>query len=128
MDAVRSLAILVVDDHALVREGLSLIINRQTDMRVVAAASNGQQAVDLFRQHRPDVVLMDLQMPGMDGIEATRLICDEFPTAVILIVTVFAMADEIMAARRAGAKDCLFKEVSKEVLLAAVRDVARVIE
>lgn len=81
--------ILVVDDHALLRKGLALAINAEPDMKLVAEATNGEEAVEKFRIHRPDITLMDIQMPGLNGIEATIRILSEFPEARIIVLTTY---------------------------------------
>jgi len=80
-----TIRILVVDDHALLRKGLAAVVNAEPDMKLVAEASNGEEAVEKFRTHRPDITLMDLQMPGLNGIEATNRILSEFPAARIIV-------------------------------------------
>ena len=89
MERQHLIQVLIVDDNALVREGLAAIVGRQSDMAVAAEAGNGAEAIALFRRHQPDVTLMDLRMPGMDGVAATQAICAEFPQARILVVTTF---------------------------------------
>ena len=119
MDAERPIRILLVDDHAAVREGLVAIIGRQADMKVVVEASNGIEGVDAYREHRPDVTLMDARMPGMDGITATSAILREFPTARILILS--STGDDFPTARRSGARACLLKEVPRQELFNTIR-------
>jgi len=115
------LHILLADDQALIREGLTVLLGCQPDMRVVAHACDGQEARDLYRQHRPDVTLMDVQMPGMTGIEAVHAICAEFPAAVILILTTDLDENVQASALRAGAKTCLLKTDGLPELLRAIR-------
>src|SRR5687767_10439994 len=83
MEPYSLIRVLIVDDNAIVREGLAAILGRQRDLVVIGQASNGEEAIALFRQHQPDVTLMDVQMPVRNGIEATQTICQEFPTARI---------------------------------------------
>ena len=109
--------VLIADDHEVVREGLTGILTRQK-MQVVAEASNGQEALDLYRQHRPDIVLMDLRMPLMDGMTATRAIVTEFPQARILILTNSEGEEE--NSRRAGAKALIQKDAPSEQMLRAI--------
>src|SRR5262252_5976623 len=102
--------ILVVDDHFVVRVGLKAVIDSQADMKVVADASNGSQAVEMFRLHAPDVTLMDLRMPVMDGIEATRQIRAESPKARIIVLTTYDGDEDIYRALQAGARGYLLKD------------------
>jgi DNA-binding NarL/FixJ family response regulator len=117
--------LLIVDDHATVREGYGAVFGRQDDIEIVGEAANGEEAVALFRLHRPDVTLMDVRMPVMNGIEATEAICRAFPTARILVLT--AMPDEGQEglARHAGASRFLLKDVPSQELLAAIRSLAQ---
>jgi len=108
--------ILAVDDHALLRKGLAAVINAEPDMKLVAEATNGEEAVEKFRIHRPDVVLMDLQMPGLNGIEATNRILSEFPDARIVVLTTYAGDAQVMRALRAGARAYLLKGQDRELL------------
>src|SRR5271156_3199380 len=96
--------ILAVDDHALLRKGLAAVINAEPDMKLVAEASNGEAAIEEFRIHRPDVTLMDLQMPGLNGIEATNRILTEFPSARIIVLTTYNGDTQVLRALRAGAR------------------------
>lgn len=116
--------ILVVDDHCMVREGLSMILNREPDMAVVAEAGDGQQAVHLYREHRPGVTLMDLRLPRMNGIEATAEIRSRFPDARVIMLTSFDGEEDIYRALESGASAYLLKNVSKEELVSTVRTVA----
>jgi two-component system NarL family response regulator len=115
--------VLLADDHPVVREGLAAIIDRQPDMRVAAHAGNGRQACDLFRSFRPDVVLMDLRMPVMGGLQATQAICRDQPGSRVLILTTYDGDQEIVQALRAGASGYLLKDAGEELLVAAIRDV-----
>src|SRR5688572_27119190 len=102
--------ILVVDDHPLMRDGFAALIRQRTDMRLVGEAANGQQAVEMFRQHRPDVTLMDLGMPVMDGVTAIRAIRKEFPGARILVLTMRNGDEDVHQALQAGARGFLLKD------------------
>ena len=115
--------ILIADDHLFIREGLAAVLGRQPDMKIVAQAADGEEAINLFRLCRPDVSLMDLRMPGIDGIEATRTICEEFPLACILLFTTYCDNTEVASVLRAGAKGHLLKESSCEELLSTIRSV-----
>ena len=101
--------VLSVDDHPLLREGIAALIGRQSDMELIAEASNGREAVELFRQHRPDVTLMDLQMPEMGGIDALSAIRGEFPDARIIVLTSYAGDVQVSRALRSGARGYLLK-------------------
>jgi DNA-binding NarL/FixJ family response regulator len=116
--------ILVVDDQALVRSGFRLILDSEADFEVVGEAADGQEAIDLTRRLRPDVVLMDVRMPRMDGVEATKTLVADGATRV-LILTTFDLDEHLFAAVRAGASGFLLKDVPPDDLALAVRAVAR---
>jgi DNA-binding NarL/FixJ family response regulator len=115
--------ILSVDDHPLLREGIAALIRCQTDMELVAEASDGREALDLFRMHRPDVTLMDLQMPAMSGIDAIGAIRAEFPEARIIILTTHAGDVQVSRALKAGARAYLLKALLRKELLDTIRAV-----
>jgi DNA-binding NarL/FixJ family response regulator len=117
--------VLVADDHPVVRAGLGAVIAEQDDLELVAEAENGANAVDLFRAHRPDVALMDLRMPVMDGVEAIRAITTEFPDARILALTTYEGDADIRRALEAGASGYLLKDMLLTEVLTAVRAVWR---
>ena len=119
----QKIRVLVVDDHFVVRMGLAGSINLEEDMMVVAEASNGQQAIQLYRQQMPDIVLMDLRLPGMDGTSTAMAICKEFSEARIIMLSTFDGDEEIYRSFQAGARSYLLKSVSREELLAAIRAV-----
>ncbi|PYR92102.1 MAG: DNA-binding response regulator [Acidobacteria bacterium] len=118
------LKIMLVDDHYLVRMGLASIIALEPDMTVCAEASSGEQAQALFRTHRPDVTLMDLRLPGMNGAETIQAIRREFPDARIVMVSTYVCDEEIYGALQAGAMAYLVKSVQREELMRAIRKAA----
>jgi DNA-binding NarL/FixJ family response regulator len=118
------LDVLIVDDQALVRSGFRLIVETREDMSVVGEAENGVQAVALAAQLEPDVILMDVRMPGLDGIEATRQIVDSGSASRILVLTTFDLDEYVYAAIRAGASGFLLKDVRPVDLVEAIRLVA----
>lgn len=117
--------ILAVDDHPLFRDGVAALIANQSDMELVAEASNGREAVELFRKHLPDVTLMDLQMPEMSGIDALGAIRNEFPDARIVVLTTHAGDAQVFRAMRAGAMAYLVKGLLRKELTDAIRAVHR---
>jgi len=117
--------VLVADDQELVRAGFTAVLGTQPDFEVVAEAATGRDAVDLARTHRPDVVLMDVRMPDLDGIAATAEICRDARTrSRVLILTTFDLDEYVLAALRAGASGFLLKDAPRDALYAAVRTVA----
>lgn len=117
--------ILIADDHAVVRKGLTGLLEHAEDVIVVGAATNGQEAVELARSLRPDLVLMDLQMPGLDGVQATQAIADEQLGADVLILTSFSDGHRLLAAIDAGAVGYLLKDAEPADLIAGIRAAAR---
>jgi DNA-binding NarL/FixJ family response regulator len=115
--------ILSVDDHPLLREGIAAIVNSQEDMTIVAQAGTARDALQLFRQHRPDVTLMDLRMPDMSGIDAMSAILAEFPDARIVMLTTFEGDVEIQRSLAAGARGYLLKTMPPKELVEALRQV-----
>jgi two-component system, NarL family, response regulator len=115
--------ILVAEDHLVARVGVSTIVNMQPDMTIVAEASNGQQAVELYRKHLPDVTLLDLRMPGMGGVEAAQHIRSEFPNARMIALTTYGGDEDIRRALNAGVQAYLTKDVLHDELLKAIRAV-----
>ena len=116
--------VLIIDDHEIVREGLQILLSEEADFEVVGAAGDGLSAVRLAETTKPDVILMDLVMPGIDGIEATRRIVDNNPQARVLVLTTFADDQHVREAIQAGATGYLLKDVLKADLLRALRDAA----
>jgi DNA-binding NarL/FixJ family response regulator len=109
--------ILTVDDHALLRKGIASLVNVEPDMKLVAEASNGEEAIEQFRLHRPDVTLMDIQMPELNGIEAITRILGEFSNARIIVLTTYTGDVQVLRALRAGARAYILKgHVHKELL------------
>jgi DNA-binding NarL/FixJ family response regulator len=117
--------VLLADDQELVRAGFRLILDLETDLKVVGEAGDGEQCVRAVRELRPDVVLMDIRMPHLDGVEATRRLVAAGSPSRVLVLTTFDLDDYVYAAMRAGASGFLLKDVPREQLVAAVRTVAR---
>ena len=113
--------LVIVDDHALVRSGLRYMLAREQDLEVVGEAADGREAVESCRRLRPDLVLMDVSMPEMDGLEATRVIKQEHPRTGVVIITVHENPDYLLKALRAGADGYILKDATKSRVLAAVR-------
>ena len=116
-------SVLVVDDHALLRTGVANIINQEPDLRVVAEAGNGLEAVEAFERYHPDVTLLDLRMPVMDGVEAVRQIRERDPRARVIVLTTYDTDEEISRALKAGAKAFVLKDISADDLVTCIRDV-----
>lgn len=116
--------VMLVDDQRLMRDGLRLLLELEPDLQVVAEVDNGRLALDAFAEHLPDVVLMDIRMPEMDGVAATRRLCDDYPQARIIILTTFDDDEYVFEGIRAGALGYLLKDVSGDELATAVRTVA----
>lgn len=117
--------VLLVDDHSLLRTGVANIINQETDLAVVAEAADGHEAIEAFRLHRPDVTLMDLRMPGMEGVEAVRRIREIDPQARVIVLTTYDADEDIAHALQAGAKAYILKDISADALVACIRAVLR---
>ena len=115
--------ILTVDDHPVLRKGLAALVNAEPDLKLVAEASNGKEAIDAFRSHRPDVTLMDIQMPGVDGIQAIENICNEFPGAKIIVLTTYTGDAQVVRALKAGARAYVLKGHVLDELLDTIRAV-----
>src|SRR5271163_2240716 len=115
--------ILTVDDHPLLRKGIAALVNAEPALKLVAEASNGEEAIEAFRSHRPDVTLMDLQMPGIDGLGAIARIRDEFPNARIIVLTTYTGDTQVLRALRAGARAYVLKGHVHRELLEIIRAV-----
>jgi DNA-binding NarL/FixJ family response regulator len=115
--------VLLVDDHALFRMGVANIINQEKDLQVVAEAGDGAQAISAYEQHRPDVTLLDLRMPVLEGVEAVRQIRQRDPAALVIVLTTYDTDDEISRALKAGAKAYVLKDISADELVNCIRSV-----
>jgi two-component system, NarL family, response regulator len=125
MTSVSPIRILVVEDHAVVRDGLVAILNREADISVVAEAEDGQQAVELYKLHQPDLTLMDLRMPNLDGVEAIAQIRADYPQAKIIVLTTYDTDEDIYRGLQAGARGYLLKDTTSEELLQSIHTVHR---
>src|SRR2546421_119928 len=121
--AVAQARVLLVDDHALLRTGVANIINQEPDLHVIAEAGNGVEALEAYDRHHPDVTLLDLRMPVMEGVEVVRLIRERDPQARVIILTTYDTDDEISRALKAGAKAYVLKDISADQLIGCIRDV-----
>jgi DNA-binding NarL/FixJ family response regulator len=117
------IGVLAVDDHPLIREGIAGLVAVQSDMKLIAAATTGREAIEQFRAHRPDVTLMDLQMPEMSGLDALIAIRSEFPEARVIMLTTYAGDVQILRALKAGARGYLLKDTLHRELLETIRAV-----
>ena len=121
----RRIRILAIDDHALLREGIAALIANQADMELIAEGATGGEAIELFRLHTPDVTLMDLALPDMNGVEAITRIREEFPTARIIVLTTFRGDVQALRSLKAGASGYLLKTMIRKELLDTIRVVNR---
>jgi two-component system NarL family response regulator len=119
----QKIRIIVIDDQAVVRQGFAALINTVADMSVIAEGTNGQQAIELYREHRPDVMLIDLRMPVLSGVEAIAAIRREFPNARLIVLTTYDGDEDIYRSLQAGAQGYLLKDVFFEDLEEAIRKV-----
>ena len=122
-DGSAQIRILVVDDHAVIRQGIAVLVGTQPDMTLVAEAGNGREAIQQFRAHRPDITLMDLVMPEMNGIDAIVAIRGEFPGAKVVVLTTYKGDAQILRALKAGAQGYLLKNTFHKELLETIRAV-----
>src|SRR5579864_3068636 len=120
----RMIRVLVIDDHPMIRAGLTATISPEPDMEIIAAASNGREGVELYRQHQPDVALMDLKMPDIGGVEAIRAIRADFPSATIVVLSTYEGSEDIYRAMQAGAVTYLLKNTRSEKMIGVIREVA----
>lgn len=118
-----SIRVMLVDDHPAFRKGLAALIASEPDLEVVAQTADGNGAIELYREHRPDITLMDLRLPGMGGVEATIAIRKEFPDARVIVLTTFDMDEDIFRAMESGAKSYLLKDTPEDQLTATIRAV-----
>lgn len=119
----KKISVLAVDDHPLLREGIAAVISGEEDIELVAEAANGQEAIELFRRHHPNVTLMDLQMPDMNGIDAIIAIRREFPNARFVVLTTYRGDVQVVRALKAGASGYLLKNMLRKDLLDTIRAV-----
>jgi DNA-binding NarL/FixJ family response regulator len=124
MTETADLKVMIVDDHEVVREGLRLSLSRASHIRVIGEASDGESAVALTERRRPDVVIMDVRMPGMDGLEATKLISEKVPETAVLIFTAYSERSLLSRGLESGAKGYILKEAPHQTLLRAIEKVA----
>jgi DNA-binding NarL/FixJ family response regulator len=119
--SAQPIRVLAVDDHPLLREGIATLLAAQPDMKLIAEASNGREAIEQYRIHHPDITLMDLQMPEMNGVDAMIAICSEFPGARIIVLTTYTGDVQVLRALKAGARGYLLKNLLRKELLETVR-------
>ncbi|QSA19621.1 response regulator transcription factor, partial [Vibrio furnissii] len=119
----KPISVVIVDDHRVVLEGFMARLEMEPEIEVIATASNGLEAIDVVKQHRPDVILMDVSMPIMNGIDATRLIKEEVPNAKVLMLTMHDNREYIMKVMQAGAVGYMLKEISAENMVQAIKTV-----
>ena len=117
------ITVMCVDDHAVVLDGIALVINLQADMAVVATTTRGEEAIELFKKHRPDVTVMDLRMRGMDGVDTIKAIRRDFPEAHFVVLTMYEGDQDVSRALAAGADAYLLKDTHSDELIRVVRDV-----
>jgi DNA-binding NarL/FixJ family response regulator len=121
--SARAIRILTADDHAILREGIASLVKAESDMQLVGEASNGQEALEKYRMHRPDVTLMDLQMPGMSGVETIITIRNEYPKARIIVLTTYSGDVQVIRALKAGAQAYMLKGNVHRELMDTIRAV-----
>ena len=121
---VRKISVILADDHPVVRDGLAAIVNQQPDMQVVAEAGDGAEALELYEQHKPDVMVLDLRMPKMDGAAVVQKVLEKYPKACLLIMTTYDGDEDIFRSLSQGAKGYLLKDAPRQEILSAIRAVA----
>lgn len=119
----QNIRVLIADDHPVVREGLAAILDDQPDMEVIGQANDGKEALALFRQHKPDISLLDLRMPNVSGVEAITTIRNEYPDACIIMLTIYDTDEDIYQGLRAGAKAYMLKDTPCEEIIEVIRTV-----
>jgi len=124
MSEAAVIRVILVDDHPVVRDGMANIVNQQKDMRVVAEADDGDAAIALYEEHRPDVMVLDLRMPGRDGVSVVEVVLDKHPKARLLIMTTYDGDEDIFKSLSRGAKGYLLKDAPRQEILLAIRAVA----
>jgi two-component system, NarL family, response regulator len=122
--AVAPIRVILVDDHPVVRDGMANIVNQQKDMKVIAEAENGDAAIALYEEHRPDVMVLDLRMPGRDGVSVVETVLDRHPKARLLIMTTYDGDEDIFKSLSRGAKGYILKDAPRQEILSAIRAVA----
>lgn len=125
MSAVKTIRILIADDHPVVRDGLAAVLNTEADMTIVAQASDGQETIEQYRIHQPDVAIVDLRMPNVDGATAIATIRAEFPDACFIMLTIYEGDEDIYQGFRAGAKAYLLKDTPCEEIADVIREVCK---
>lgn len=123
-EAGRKIRVILADDHPVVRDGLAAIVNQQPDMQVVAEAGDGEQAMALFEEHRPDVMVLDLRMPKYDGVAVVQRVLESHPKACLLIVTTYDGDEDIFRSLSQGAKGYVLKDAPRQEILSAIRAVS----
>jgi two-component system NarL family response regulator len=124
MNETAVIRVILVDDHPVVRDGMANIVNQQKDMRVVAEADDGDAAIALYDEHRPDVMVLDLRMPGRDGVSVVEVVLEKHPKARLLIMTTYDGDEDIFKSLSRGAKGYLLKDAPRQEILTAIRAVA----
>ncbi|MDQ0139907.1 response regulator [Cupriavidus necator] len=119
-----TIRILLIDDHTLFRSGIRALLQRQADFEIVDEAADGVEGIKRAKQHRPDVILLDLNMPGLSGLEALQLLVEDLPQTAVIVLTVSEEAEELATALRGGARGYLIKNIETEALIAAIRRAA----
>lgn len=122
--SAQKIAVILADDHPVVRDGLAAIVNQQADMKVVAEAGNGEEAVALYDIHKPDVMVLDLRMPKLDGVAVVQQVLDKHPKARLLIMTTYDGDEDIFRSLSQGAKGYILKDAPRQEILSAIRAVS----